>query len=185
MVLQYSYMLFGLLLLMCIATSFLVPVRLGDRARGQNRAYEQVPQQFYGQNAAAQEYVLGINLNNLRLIMTDRDFDANDYEDLLRLDEGLNASHGLAQQQIERFPRSVYKETDSKKAPPTCAICLEPLVDGDEMRTVPCMHSFHVNCIDKWLRSKPNCPVCLFPVLQSQEPQDRPETDEKAGAESV
>uniref|UniRef100_A0A7S2THW1 RING-type domain-containing protein n=1 Tax=Lotharella oceanica TaxID=641309 RepID=A0A7S2THW1_9EUKA len=186
LVLKVSYMLAGMVLLVCVVTSFLVPFRLADRARTQNRAYEQVPQQVYGQNAAAQEYVLGINLNHLRLIMTDRDFDANDYEDLLRLDEGLDASHGLAQQQIERYPRSVFKATDSKKAAPTCSICLEALVDGDEIRTVPCMHSFHVDCIDKWLRNKPNCPVCLFPVQQSQDlPAEVSATEQKNGSGSV
>eukprot|EP00469_Lotharella_globosa_P018827 CAMPEP_0167813476 /NCGR_PEP_ID=MMETSP0112_2-20121227/1876_1 /TAXON_ID=91324 /ORGANISM="Lotharella globosa, Strain CCCM811" /LENGTH=139 /DNA_ID=CAMNT_0007712565 /DNA_START=580 /DNA_END=1000 /DNA_ORIENTATION=- len=95
--------------------------------------------------------------------------DANDYEELLRLDEGLHASEGLVQQQIDRFPKSTYKATDSKgkKAPPTCSVCLETLVNGDELRTIPCMHSFHVHCIDTWLRTKPNCPVCMYPVLQA------------------
>mmetsp|Transcript_30054 Transcript_30054/g.58819 ORF Transcript_30054/g.58819 Transcript_30054/m.58819 type:complete len:131 (+) Transcript_30054:58-450(+) len=128
-----------------------------------------------------QDHVLGINLNHLRLLMTERDFDANDYEELLRLDEGLHASEGLVQQQIDRFPKSTYKATDSKgkKAPPTCSVCLETLVNGDELRTIPCMHSFHVHCIDTWLRTKPNCPVCMYPVLQadSQIP-----SEEKAGS---
>mmetsp|Transcript_14609 Transcript_14609/g.27714 ORF Transcript_14609/g.27714 Transcript_14609/m.27714 type:complete len:120 (+) Transcript_14609:10-369(+) len=60
LVLKVSYMLAGMVLLVCVVTSFLVPFRLADRARTQNRAYEQVPQQVYGQNAAAQEYVLGV-----------------------------------------------------------------------------------------------------------------------------
>jgi len=43
----------------------------------------------------------------------------------------------------------------------TCTVCLSEYGDGDELRTLPCMHSFHSECIDPWLRSKSSCPVCL------------------------
>jgi len=160
-----SYMLVGLVLFVCVVSSLMFPLRLLQGRIGENAPYERIPQN----NPIMQDHVLGINLNHLRLLMTERDFDANDYEELLRLDEGLHASEGLVQQQIDRFPKSTYKATDSKgkKAPPTCSVCLETLVNGDELRTIPCMHSFHVHCIDTWLRTKPNCPVCMYPVLQA------------------
>jgi len=160
-----SYMLVGLVLFVCVMSTLTLPLRLMQGRARENAPYERIPQH----NPIMQEHLLGINLNHLRLLMTERDFDANDYEELLRLDEGLHASDGLAQQQIDRFPKSVYKATDSKKdkAPPSCSVCLETLVDGEELRTIPCMHSFHVHCIDTWLRTKPNCPVCMFPVLQA------------------
>ena len=41
-----------------------------------------------------------------------------------------------------------------------CAICLEPYQDGDELRTVMCLHHFHKNCIDQWLRTNCICPIC-------------------------
>ena len=34
---------------------------------------------------------------------------------------------------------------------PTCYICLERYVNGDEIRILPCKHSFHANCVDQWL----------------------------------
>lgn len=50
----------------------------------------------------------------------------------------------------------------------TCVICLEHFNDGDRLRVLPCDHSFHVGCIDKWLSGSlsdeecftSGCPTC-------------------------
>ncbi len=49
-----------------------------------------------------------------------------------------------------------------------CVICLEAFVDGDRLRVLPCNHSFHVGCIDRWLSGSHShhecftsgCPTC-------------------------
>ncbi len=41
-----------------------------------------------------------------------------------------------------------------------CAICLEHFCVGETIRTIPCFHSFHMDCIDPWLRQKSICPIC-------------------------
>ena len=51
----------------------------------------------------------------------------------------------------------------------SCNICLEPYEIGDELRTIPCMHKFHKNCIDKWLRSNATCPVCKCSINDHDE----------------
>ncbi|KXS16833.1 hypothetical protein M427DRAFT_285875 [Gonapodya prolifera JEL478] len=44
---------------------------------------------------------------------------------------------------------------------PHCPICLEPYHPGSTLRTIPCGHSYHVSCIDKWLCCRiGQCPVC-------------------------
>lgn len=40
-----------------------------------------------------------------------------------------------------------------------CIICLEAFTDGDKIRTLPCLHDFHVTCIDEWLLTKAECPL--------------------------
>lgn len=40
-----------------------------------------------------------------------------------------------------------------------CVICLEPLED-DEIKTLSCMHVYHVKCIQLWKEKKGTCPVC-------------------------
>lgn len=44
----------------------------------------------------------------------------------------------------------------------TCSVCLEQVNAGEHVRTLPCLHQFHVNCIDPWLRQQGTCPVCKF-----------------------
>merc|ERR1712093_62088 len=42
----------------------------------------------------------------------------------------------------------------------TCMICLSEKEVGDTLRTLPCMHDFHCECIDEWLKTNRTCPIC-------------------------
>ncbi|XP_074308230.1 E3 ubiquitin-protein ligase SDIR1-like [Silene latifolia] len=46
----------------------------------------------------------------------------------------------------------------------TCSICLEQVNDGELIRSLPCLHQYHADCIDSWLSRKGTCPVCKFKV---------------------
>ncbi|CAE8591129.1 unnamed protein product [Polarella glacialis] len=47
-----------------------------------------------------------------------------------------------------------------------CTICLEDVVGGqDRVRDLPCRHVFHVECIDRWLRTSQKCPMCCHANL--------------------
>ena len=42
-----------------------------------------------------------------------------------------------------------------------CQICMEEYEAGDAYRVLPCGHRFHIECVDKWLRStSAQCPMC-------------------------
>ena len=32
-----------------------------------------------------------------------------------------------------------------------CAVCREPLIEGDIMQEMPCLHSYHPGCLRPWL----------------------------------
>jgi hypothetical protein len=46
----------------------------------------------------------------------------------------------------------------------SCAVCLEDFEAADELRRMPCSHSFHRRCIFRWLRISRLCPWCRFPL---------------------
>lgn len=45
-----------------------------------------------------------------------------------------------------------------------CVICMVELLVGDSVRYLPCMHTYHVKCIDDWLMRSFTCPSCMEPV---------------------
>ncbi|XWS65143.1 hypothetical protein CRYUN_Cryun05aG0065900 [Craigia yunnanensis] len=46
--------------------------------------------------------------------------------------------------------------------PIDCAICLDDLSTGSEVKRMPCSHLFHANCIVNWLGKSMFCPICRF-----------------------
>lgn len=46
----------------------------------------------------------------------------------------------------------------------TCTICLDQVKRGELIRSLPCLHQFHANCIDPWLRQQGTCPVCKLRI---------------------
>ncbi|XP_008801591.1 E3 ubiquitin-protein ligase SDIR1-like [Phoenix dactylifera] len=94
-----------------------------------------------------------------------------------RLHKGSSSSRqsdGSSPQQASSSSASVTeKKQDSVKADGsmktsedelTCTVCLEQVNTGELIRSLPCLHQFHVNCIDPWLRQQGTCPVCKHRV---------------------
>ncbi|KAJ0963645.1 hypothetical protein J5N97_028767 [Dioscorea zingiberensis] len=85
-----------------------------------------------------------------------REFNENDYEMLLALDDN-NEQAGASQSQINSLPQSVVQSDNFQES---CAVCLENPSIGDIIRHLPCLHKFHKDCIDTWLKRKKSCPIC-------------------------
>ena len=69
--------------------------------------------------------------------------------------------NGASVTEITRLPKFTYKFSDKHTGTSkSCTVCMEDYCDGDSLRTLPCLHQFHANCIDEWLGYKSTCPVC-------------------------
>eukprot|EP00929_Paragymnodinium_shiwhaense_P086516 TRINITY_DN47015_c0_g1_i1.p1 TRINITY_DN47015_c0_g1~~TRINITY_DN47015_c0_g1_i1.p1 ORF type:complete len:643 (+),score=124.16 TRINITY_DN47015_c0_g1_i1:81-2009(+) len=47
-----------------------------------------------------------------------------------------------------------------------CMICMEAFASGDVLRTLPCLHRYHQNCADEWLRRSRECPICKRDITE-------------------
>lgn len=69
----------------------------------------------------------------------------------------------LSQLAIHKFGESLPENENGEAGSDcvTCHICLDDFEHGDDLRTLPCCHSFHMRCVDVWLTEKSSCcPVC-------------------------
>ena len=78
-------------------------------------------------------------------------------------------TRGASRQCIERntFPhkftkRSAQPEDDDEEEEEAdkCTICLSEFELEEDVRRLPCMHLFHVECVDQWLSQNKRCPIC-------------------------
>jgi len=101
------------------------------------------------------------------------DVDRMGYEELLELGDriGYATCRRPTTAQLQRLPTRTISEVeigDRGQHPDAdqaeCAVCCDAYAPGDELRTLQCLHSFHVGCIDQWLKSnRPgafSCPIC-------------------------
>merc|ERR1712232_1465170 len=69
-------------------------------------------------------------------------------------------------------------ENDENK----CMICMEHFANGDVLRTLPCLHRYHKQCVDTWLHRSSTCPICKRDVTDTTAPVmevSRPANDER------
>jgi hypothetical protein len=87
------------------------------------------------------------------------------YEDLLRLDE-LNGvvKKGLTSQQIRSLPLIPFQKGTKSEEECKCFVCFETFNNGDKVMLLPCLHSYHPDCISGWLKDNRSCPVCRVEV---------------------
>ncbi|XP_076061483.1 uncharacterized protein LOC143037240 [Oratosquilla oratoria] len=62
---------------------------------------------------------------------------------------------------IQHLPCGIFDETMKNRE---CVICMIEFMVGDKVRYLPCMHTYHTECIDDWLMRSFTCPSCLEPV---------------------
>lgn len=76
----------------------------------------------------------------------------------------------LLQKDINNFfPFSLYNNDKSKYLDledKKCSICLCEFENDEKIRFLPCLHRFHLECIDVWLKKHITCPLCKKDLLK-------------------
>ncbi|XP_037656373.1 E3 ubiquitin-protein ligase RNF6 [Choloepus didactylus] len=73
---------------------------------------------------------------------------------------------GLTKEQIDNLSTRNYEHSSiDSELNKICSVCISDYVTGNKLRQLPCMHEFHIHCIDRWLSENCTCPICRQPVL--------------------
>ncbi|KAI4306849.1 hypothetical protein L6164_030093 [Bauhinia variegata] len=79
-------------------------------------------------------------------------------------DFGPSPPQGLDPASIKKLPVILHQTTSGSNCALEeieCCICLGEFKDGDKLKVLPgCDHSFHSECVDKWLVNQSSCPLC-------------------------
>lgn len=73
---------------------------------------------------------------------------------------------GLQSSVINSITIFKYKKGDNLVEGTDCSVCLNEFQEDETLRLLPkCNHTFHLPCIDTWLRSHTNCPLCRAGIV--------------------
>ncbi|CAG9331533.1 unnamed protein product [Blepharisma stoltei] len=73
-----------------------------------------------------------------------------------------NQGANLVNNQRESLPVSQFKGSGESTS---CTICMEDFQIGVGIKSLPCFHQYHTECIDLWLERHNNCPICKANVF--------------------
>ncbi|MGH0147563.1 UNVERIFIED_CONTAM: hypothetical protein FKN15_076844 [Acipenser sinensis] len=82
----------------------------------------------------------------------------DNYEALLAFEESQGTALGkktLSKGEINRLPTKLFNPAYAA-GKTDCQICFCSYTEGEQLRLLPCLHDYHVPCIDRWLQSGKN-----------------------------
>jgi hypothetical protein len=95
----------------------------------------------------------------------DRNFNSNDYEILLQLDETVK-KRGVSPDEMKNIDNYVISSRCELKFQNECIICRLDFELQSSVAQLPCNHIFHHDCIGHWLRSSTLCPLCRHDIRE-------------------
>eukprot|EP00571_Detonula_confervacea_P009655 CAMPEP_0172317964 /NCGR_PEP_ID=MMETSP1058-20130122/33433_1 /TAXON_ID=83371 /ORGANISM="Detonula confervacea, Strain CCMP 353" /LENGTH=686 /DNA_ID=CAMNT_0013032661 /DNA_START=441 /DNA_END=2501 /DNA_ORIENTATION=- len=132
--------------------------------------------------------------SDMPYLADENDHNDGDGDDLQQRDSSLcnAAACGNGNEDNDSSPRGGLCESllPTKKEDPyfdheSCSICLDEYEPGEQIRVLPCQHTFHSNCIFPWLTERsPTCPLCkaMFEAVQYEEEGEENNDRERAAA---
>eukprot|EP01061_Rhynchopus_euleeides_P026531 TRINITY_DN43312_c0_g1_i1.p1 TRINITY_DN43312_c0_g1~~TRINITY_DN43312_c0_g1_i1.p1 ORF type:complete len:141 (+),score=35.96 TRINITY_DN43312_c0_g1_i1:158-580(+) len=104
----------------------------------------------------------------VRLSLLDRDFEENDYEVLLSLDDAIDRS--APKSAVDSIPEFL-PTAEQAECLDKCCVCLSGFKATTPARTLSCGHTFHSPCLATWLSNYNSfCPLCKMQIATAAEP---------------
>lgn len=95
-----------------------------------------------------------------------------------------NAPPPAAKEDIDALPRiKVTKEMVDDSI--DCAVCKEDLLLDEEVARLPCKHTYHFECVSKWLETHDTCPICRHPITPEEKRQQNQNSSSSASSSST
>ncbi|XP_007907223.2 uncharacterized protein LOC103188874 isoform X3 [Callorhinchus milii] len=92
--------------------------------------------------------------------------DGNDYEDLLAFEDhqgSVVSQKKLSVAEINRLPTKFFDPAHAA-GKTQCYICFSDYLPTEKLRILPCIHDYHIQCIDRWLKANSSCPICRVDI---------------------
>ena len=115
------------------------------------------------------EYISDTDDKDDKEHISDKDDKKNKKDGKNELDENLNENESKTNNENKKDARKRKRRREKEKRVNKCSICLEEFKNGDLIRRLPCMHIFHTQEIDTWLRQNHVCPICRIPIDHNQD----------------
>jgi hypothetical protein len=80
------------------------------------------------------------------------------------LEMGGSEPEGASVATVQALPIHKLSTIPSNPEAARCMICLTDYVVGDDVKTLPCFHMFHPECINTWMEKSKLCPLCRASV---------------------
>jgi len=120
------------------------------------------------QNRPEEEQFPSMADPGLRIFMNPLDLFSNGFVGLDQLLEqifsampehqGVPPASDESMKKVQEFEYQMGKESDM------CAICHDDFQEKQTISKLPCSHSYHKDCVNKWLKMHGLCPVCRSPL---------------------
>lgn len=84
-----------------------------------------------------------------------------------------NAPPPASKEDIEALPKVKVTE-QMVKDDMDCVVCKEDLVVDEIATPLPCKHTYHFECISKWLEAHDTCPICRKSIASEEQQTNMP-----------
>lgn len=95
------------------------------------------------------------------------DLEGRIIEEFLRNDPNRYGPPPASEESVNKLKEIIFNEETCPAK--DCSVCQEDYKNGENLLVLPCEHTFHKDCVKKWLSMHNSCPACRKPLENNQQ----------------